>query len=185
MVLKNWKLKLVSKVASRTLRSSSAAPGSVCLVGFHDISAPHAIAGSDGKDAFVTTHAAQKAFSQVLAYAGASLRRDVVDTRAVADATTGIATYPNGGNGSTGGIIDNQDAVGGWPQLTGTALPDTDLDGMPDAFEDTFGLDKTKADGNACNLDILGRYTNLEMYLHYLVREIIAAQNAEGTYTKL
>ena len=34
-------------------------------------------------------------------------------------------------------------------------------------------------------IDKKGRYTNLEMYLHYLVKDIVAAQNADGTYQKL
>ena len=57
---------------------------------------------------------------------------------------------------------------------------------MPDWFEEQFGLDKSKAaDASTKNLDIKGRYTNLEMYLHYLVREIVAAGNEDGDYNKL
>ena len=52
-------------------------------------------------------------------------------------------------------------------------MQDTDGDGMPDWFEEKAGLDKTNAaDGNALTLDPKGRYTNLEMYLQYLVRNI-------------
>ena len=41
------------------------------------------------------------------------------------------------------------------------------------------------ADGNGKGLDKHGRYTNLEMYLHWLVKNITAAGNAGGNYTKL
>ena len=34
-------------------------------------------------------------------------------------------------------------------------------------------------------LDKNNRYTNLEMYLHYLVKDIVAGQNAGGSYMKL
>ena len=111
-----------------------------------------------------------------------------MDQRACGDAQTGKATYPDGGNGSKNGIIDTQTAVGGWPVYTADAaalvkVTDTDKDGMPDWFEDQFGLKKADAtDGNARTLDHLGRYTNLEMYLHYLVKDIVEAQNASGEY---
>ena len=145
----------------------------------------------DGQACYTTTHSAEGAFDAILAYAGASLKRDAVDKRAVDDARSGKATITDGGNGSTDGIIDTQSAVGGWPELTATdeeiaRAKDSDGDGIPDYYEELFGLDKNNAaDGNAKTLDPKGLYTNLEVYLHYLVRDITAAQDECGTYTEL
>ena len=138
---------------------------------------------------YLTIQSAGDAFTAVLAYAGASLKRDAVDTRVTRETKNGNYTY-TGSNGGTNGFIDTQTDVGGWPAYTATdaekaAVQDKDGDGMSDAFEDAFGLDKDSAtDGPSKTLDKHGRYTNLEMYLHYLVKDIIAAQNQGGHYTK-
>ena len=149
------------------------------------------IQGPSSEDVFTTTHAAADAFDKVLAFGGASLARDAVDQRACNDAKSGTATFKDGGNGSKNGIIDTQSAVGGWPAYEASAeelarVKDTDGDGMPDWFEDMFGLKKSDAsDGNSRTLDTYGRYTNLEMYLHYLVKDIVEGQNQGGTYDKI
>ena len=149
------------------------------------------IDGPQQKAVHTTTHSAEEAFDMICQYAGASLVRDIVDERACSDAKSGTATYKDGGNGSKDGIIDTQTAVGGWPVYTATseemaAVKDTDGDGMPDWFEKEFGLDASKAnDAAEKTLDQYGRYTNLEMYLHYLVREITTSQNNNGEYIKL
>ena len=151
----------------------------------------------------LTIHTAANAFDAVLDYAGASFARDVVDTRIAREVKNGTFTYEGSattdkdGNPLTGkalstsGLIDTQTDVGGWPEYSAAAPEidhnrDSDGDGMPDWFEEQFGLDKSSAaDASTKNLDIKGRYTNLEMYLHYLVREIVAAGNAEGDYNSL
>lgn len=137
-----------------------------------------------GVSSMVTTHPVAVAFERVLEYAGANLKRDAVDARAVYDTRNGVATCMDGGNGSINGLIDSQSAVGGWPTYKqGKAKTDTDGDGIPDAWEDFFGLDKNSAaDGNAKTLDPTGRYTNLEMYLHYLVKDFVKGQVSGGTY---
>lgn len=155
------------------------------------LTAPLAITGSSGGDVYTTTHAAADAFARICEVGGASLSRDAVDDRACSDAKEGKATFTDGGNGSKNGIIDTQSAVGGWPEYKATEeetadAKDTDGDGMPDWFEEKFGLDKTDpADAGRMGLDQMGRYDNLEMYLHYLVREIVRKQTAGGTYQKL
>jgi pectate lyase len=131
----------------------------------------------------VTTHTAETAFLQVLAYGGASFRRDEVDVRVTNEARTGMITYPNGGNGSTGGLIDTQTTVGGWPRYDSRpALADSDGDGIPDVWEKAYGLIPTDAsDGAKKSLDPLDRYTNVEVYFHNLVQEIVYKQLQSGT----
>ena len=149
------------------------------------------INGPQQKAVYTTTHSAEKAFDMICQYAGASLVRDIVDERACGDAKSGTATFKDGGNGSKDGIIDTQSAVGGWPAYEATSkeladAKDSDSDGMPDWFEKQFALDASDAsDAGAKTLDSYGRYTNLEMYLHYLVRDIIASQNDDGEYMNI
>ena len=149
------------------------------------------IDGPQQKAVYTTTHSAEKAFDMICQYAGASLVRDIVDERACGDAKSGTATFKDGGNGSKDGIIDTQSAVGGWPAYEATSkeladAKDSDSDGMPDWFEKQFALDASDAsDAGAKTLDSYGRYTNLEMYLHYLVRDIIASQNDDGEYMNI
>ncbi len=115
----------------------------------------------------VRTQTAEAAFESVLEQAGAILpRRDPVDTRIVEETRTGTARFGETYEGGGKGIIDSQEAVGGWPELRSTTAPaDTDGDGMPDEWELRYSLDpKNPADG-AQDLDGDG-YTNLEEYLN-------------------
>ena len=149
------------------------------------LSAALPIHGKDGADAYVSTHTASGAYSAVCSYAGASLRRDAVDKRIVSGVKSG-----------TGRIINDIDDIkaeygSAWPVLSATdaekaAIADTDGDGIPDAYETAWGLDKSNAqDGAAKSLDKNGRYTNLEMYLHYLVKDIVNGGNQKAEYKKL
>ncbi len=144
------------------------------------LSSPLSLEGPSGQDIYTSTHSAYDAFEAVCDFGGASDARDAVDERAVSGAESG-----------TGAIIDLPSDVGGWPEYTASSdeteqVKDTDGDGMPDWFETEFGLDpQDGSDGTAKNLDEHGRYTNLEMYLHYLVRDIVAAQTSGSTYTQL
>ncbi|MBE6190320.1 MAG: pectate lyase [Rikenellaceae bacterium] len=144
----------------------------------------------NGTACSVTSHTAPMAYARVLDYAGASLCRDAVDARNVTH-TRAATFYKNGSMGSKNGIIDLPEDVGGYPVLTATgeeiqrATADTDKDEIPDYYEEQLGLDKTKADATLKTLDPQGLYTNFEIYLHYLVQDITAAQTEGGNYTKL
>ena len=146
----------------------------------HVVSAPFVISGKDGKDAFTTTHSAQEAMERVCAYAGASLSRDAVDSRICQDVKEGKGKLISS-------IEDVRTSYGSaWPSYNGTQVTDTDGDGIPDSVEDEWGLNKNiAADGEAVTLDKNGRYTNLEMYLHFLVKDVVSGGNAGGDYTKL
>ncbi len=130
----------------------------------------------------VTTHTAEKAFEQVLAYVGASMHRDALDEIIVRDTRLGECTFTASGNAA--GIIDHPSDVSGegwtkWPDLAqGEAKKDTDGDGMPDEWETANGLNPNDAsDGNAKGED---GYTNLEIYINSLVADITAKQNEGG-----
>ena len=151
----------------------------------HMVASPFAIKGKDGKDAYTSTHSAAAAKNAVVKWAGASLAKDAVDTRISADVDAGTGALIND-------IADVKAKYGAaWPEYKATEeqrqrVKDTDGDHLPDWFETLFGLDPDKAeDAQAKTLDKNGRYSNLEMYLHYLVKDIVTAQNQGATYVKL
>jgi pectate lyase len=125
---------------------------------------------------------AEEAYPLVLAGAGASLVRDAVDKRIVSEVRSGTATYGDG-------VIDSQREVGGHPELYSLpAPPDSDQDGMPDAWEKANGLNpEDAADRNETNLSGTF-YTNLEVYLNglvdadSLVREPVVLGYGESTF---
>ena len=103
------------------------------------------------------TQPATEALELVLQHAGASLQRDAVDARVIANARD-----------RKGKTLDSQSEVGGWPVLAdGAAPPDQDGDGMPDAWEKAHGLNPADAGDRNADRDGDG-YTNLEEYLNIL-----------------
>jgi hypothetical protein len=107
----------------------------------------------------VTSDPAPRAFVKVLASAGASRVRDAVDARIVDSVRNG-----------TGGLIDSQRDVGGWPALkAGSPWRDSDGDGLPDDWERAHRLDpRNPADaGSDRNGD---GFTALEDWLNALAR---------------
>ncbi len=131
----------------------------------------------------VTTHTAELAYERVLEFGGASLSYDSVDLRILHDLETGTVTFPDGGNGSKNGLIDTQEAVGGWPVLESKDAPlDSDEDGMPDEWENANGLNPNSAE-DAQLKTVDGVYPNVEVYLYSLVQDIVEAQNEDGIHT--
>lgn len=119
---------------------------------------------------------AEEAFGDVLRDVGATLpKRDVIDRRIVDETRRGEATYEGAGyrkarpeinTSKPSGIIDSPQDVGGWPDLASSPPPsDSDADGMPDAWEEKFGLDPRTATDPTLDSDGDG-YTNVEEYLN-------------------
>lgn len=132
----------------------------------------------------VTTHEADIAFQQVLAYAGASLHRDNVDERYMEEAENGECTYM-GSVTKKYGRIDLVKDVNGYTEAnfgTGSrpAEFDTDRDGMPDDWESANGLDPAKNDANQYTLDKYKFYTNVEVYCNQLVQKIMINENSDA-----
>ena len=125
-----------------------------------------------------TTHTAEIAYEKVLRYGGCCLRRDAIDERGANDVRTGGYSYVSGNkgsNGSTGGLIDAPEDVGGYVEYTATELEmrnklDSDGDGIPDNWEDMYGLDS--ADPSDALTTHKSGYSWFEYYLSTLVNSI-------------
>lgn len=142
----------------------------------------------------VTTSSAADAYTKVIALAGACNYRDVLDTFIMNEVQNGTATCSSADN-STGYINDPQDLVGKIDGLTDSPFPtlatdatrnmtDTDGDGIPDEWETAYGLDPDyAADGAETTIDVNGQYTNVEMYMNSLVKNIMD-QCVEGEVTE-
>ncbi|WP_375181607.1 polysaccharide lyase family 1 protein [Chryseobacterium sp.] len=122
----------------------------------------------------IKTHSAKEAYEKIVQIAGAALIRDAVDLHILKDVKNGSFTY-EGSKGSTNGIIDSQKDVGGFPDLKpGTALPDSDHDGMPNEWEIKNKLNPEAANANGKDLD--KNYDNIEVYFNDLVKNITGQQ---------
>ena len=63
------------------------------------------------------------------------------------------------------GIITHPDQVGGYPEYRGTSYPDTDSDGLPDAWEERFDFDPVNPEDAVGDADGDG-YLNVEEFLN-------------------
>jgi len=104
----------------------------------------------------VQTTSPEAALQQILASAGATLpRRDSADQRLMQEIET-----------STGRIIDSPNDVGGWPVLeSSNPPPDSDHDGMPDAWEKEYQFNSNDQEDASRDADGDG-YPNLEEFLN-------------------
>lgn len=136
------------------------------IAGSYFLTSPVAFSGAS-----LPVTSAADATTQVLEKAGASLRRDAVDRRILEQVRT-----------RSGGLIDSQNDVGGWPALArGTPLTDSDRDGLPDGWERSRGLDPAKA-SDAPRLRSDG-YAWLENYHQQLLQQpapVLLTVTAEG-----
>lgn len=138
---------------------------------------------------------AEQAYDYVLNNVGASLpTRDIVDERIIDEVRTGKPYYikkvPKDGYGNKWGlssksqdeegyfkyrrlpkdsykigIITDPVQMGGYPEYKGEPYVDSDMDGMPDAWEKAHGLNPN--DPSDANKDCTGDgYTNIEKYIN-------------------
>lgn len=124
---------------------------------------------------------AEEAYQYVLRNVGATIpKRDEVDQRIIRQVRTGEINNTEGEIVDTGsefvdrrlpadsykrGIIMDISQVGGYPEYNGGSYDDADSDGMPDSWEEKYGLDPN--DPSDSNGDINGDgYTNIEKYIN-------------------
>lgn len=119
----------------------------------------------------LTTNTAEEAYDKVLNYAGCSLVRDIHDKRYVSDVNNGSYTF-EGSAGSTNGLIDSQEDVGGWPVYRiYNEFKDSNEDGIPDGW-----LEENYPGTKSSDLNDEG-YTHLEVYLNDLVSHLMPHTN--------
>lgn len=113
----------------------------------------------------VAVQPATKAYSMVLANAGASYKRDTLDMRIIEDLKKGRGKFIDVQGGYAHGTPYEQ-TKNAWPYLQSLNAPlDTDKDGIPDAWEDAKGLNKNDA-SDATIKKLHAHYTNIEVYLN-------------------
>ncbi len=153
--------------------------------------------------AHMTILPTREAYHHVMENVGATLpKRDPVDERIIKTVQTGRPEYAEGldpesfyqfkhrrlpADSYKKGIITDISQVGGYPEYKGTPYKDSDKDGMPDEWEEKYGLDPK--DPSDANEDLNGDgYTNIEKYINGINPKLIVdwkdLANNEDTLTK-
>ena len=115
----------------------------------------------------VTVQSASDAYYTVVKGVGASLVRDSHDKRVISQVES---------LGRSGQIINSESNVGGIGTVrNGQKAKDSDGDGIPDWFEQKYGLNQHGNDAMAYTLS--KRYTNIEVYCNSLVENIMRESN--------
>jgi len=125
---------------------------------------------------FVETQSARAAYKNVLSDVGANQPFfDKHDNRIVDETLKGTFTY-KGSKSGLGGMIDNEQDAGGWPNFATETRPqdfDTDHDGLPNWWEKAFGLNENSKAGDFsdANQDAdKDGFTQLDNYLDWLAQ---------------
>ena len=123
----------------------------------------------------MTTQTAAEAYKAVLQHVGASLpKRDTLDQRIIRNVVNRTGRFIDVQGGYPHGT-PYEVSQKAWPVLASTpALPDTDHDGMPDAWETKQRLNP-KDPADRAKVDASG-YTMLEVYLNSLTKSVTAGK---------
>jgi hypothetical protein len=105
----------------------------------------------------------------IMNLSGMRLYRDTHDARYMTNVINGDF-LANGSNGSTDGVIDSQNDVGGWWNPT-HQTGDHDIDGISIAWKNTKGLPVGTNVANLYTLD--PDYPNIEVYANELVEDFV------------
>lgn len=136
-------------------------------------------------DSYATIQSAKAAYKDVLSDVG--LNRTVIDdhdARMINEVKTGTYKY-TGSVGKKPGIPDRESDVGGledYPSVSMANDFDSDADGLPDWWENMYGLNAASAKGDFsdANKDRLGDgWTELERYLEWLARANFTFEKGE------
>jgi hypothetical protein len=112
---------------------------------------------------YLAIQSAEEAYSYVLNNAGSTRPvRDPVDQRVIEMVRTGKVGYEKGK-----GIITDIEQVGGYPEYKGQPCLDSDQDGMPNEWEEKYGLDPNDATDASGDSNQDG-YTHIEDFLYGL-----------------
>ncbi|MFH6936692.1 T9SS C-terminal target domain-containing protein [Flavobacterium sp. FlaQc-30] len=125
---------------------------------------------------YVETQSAKAAYKNVLSDVGANQPFfDKHDNRIIEETLKGTFTY-KGSKSGLGGMIDNEQDAGGWPNFASETRPadwDTDHDGLPNWWEKAFGLNENSKTGDFsdANQDTdKDGFTQLDNYLDWLAQ---------------